>query len=665
MKEKFLATRLALEKILFEKEISSEKKLQKKYYKHLFLLVSIYFFINLLYFYFNIDIVSYHLSSIDYSKITFMDILFHTDYLSPSFEMPLYAIILKLISFIFELNIWSVFVINTIAWIFGILGYYLLIAKTRNEQTGLLAVAALISTPFFINLTRQVSGNILSFAFLIWSYYYYIRMKTEEQYKSVPYFIIFYSLGLLSDKFFILYTIPSFSFISFLFNTTYANHVISIFIPAAIISIIFYIRFIIIFIIKLSLNNEFILSYFNFKELFQSYINYFGLVSFVIIFPFFIWMVFSLYNIYICKKEIFRWFFYPVLVFFIISISPKILGFTVPAIILGFSVMTFGTLRKKLVYFFTLMMVLSSFDISSLNFRGYKLWGYAENSDNKKIVKHILYALSNEQNLIPYEVPVSVKLYEKNINSDSFEILKERYMIKKFKFRNCIKEFLPFSCYLITDKKDYDIKDFEDLFLYRGVYLLKNSFCNYKLDKDSYYIPKIKVSEMEISDINLKVVDTDISTDNLKDLYIDIGYLGYRGIDFYGVKGVLKDVIINTDNKYIISSFSKLEIKNAIINQYSIAAALENTKGKKIELIFMNNVIKFVKKFNFFDMVIYLSPEIKDNVIYLKLLGIRIGGFSFGVFFSDFFVFKLPLDKFPFPLKFSKIQITNELIKLS
>ncbi|MCX7905387.1 MAG: glycosyltransferase family 39 protein [Elusimicrobiales bacterium] len=664
LKEKIFSTRIAIEKILFEKEVISERKLQKKYYYYLFFVFFVYFFVNLLYFYFNSNIISYKISNFNFSKLTLSEILFHSDYFTSSFEMPFYALVLKLVSLVFKLNSWTIFIINIFASMFGLLGYYLLIAKTRNEQAGLIGVIALISTPFFINLTRQLSSNIFSFVFLVWSYYYYVRIKTQVQHNSIPYFVIFYSLGLLSDKFFILYTLPSFSFISFLFNTVYSSYILLIFIPSFIISIIFYIRFLILFLIKYSFSTDFVLRYFNFKEIFHLYFNYFGLIPFFIIFPFFIWMIFSVYNPYICKKEIFKWFFYPLLIFFIVSISPEVIGFTIPAIVIGFSVMSFSAIRKKLGYFFMILFILSFIKASPLDIRGYKLWGVIDGFDEHKIVRHIMYAISNEDNLKKGEVYVAVKFHKKNINSHSFEALKEKYMLKNLKFRDFAEEFLPFSCYLITDKKTDGLESFNEVFFYKGVYLLKNPFCFYKFSGESYFIPKIKISNMEISDINFKVINN-FSTDGVKDLYVDIGYLGYNGIDFYGIKGIFKDAIVNSDNKYFISNFSTFEIKSVIINQYSIESVLESKKKTDIEVVFMKNIIKFLKNFGFFDFVISLSPEIKDNTIYFRALNIKIGDIKLGAFFSDFFVFKLSFEKLNFPLKFSKIYIGNELIKLS
>lgn len=662
-KEKFLATRLAIESVLFEKEVSSEKKPDKRYYRIIFYLFVLHFFINLYYFYFNNDLTQYFLYNLNYSQISFKEILFHTDILSDNFEMPLYHILFKLISFVIDITPWTVFCFNIIISFLGLTGYYLLITKTKNEQTAVIAIAVLLSTPFFIEISRHNSSQLLTFTSLVWTYYYFVKMKIDEQYKSVPYFVFFYSIGLLSDKFFLVYTLPCFSLLSFLLSTVYASYIITIFIPAALISVIFYIRFLIIFIIKYSFGTI-TFSYFNLKEIFEIYADSFGLIHLLIIVPFFIWMVFSVYNVYVSKKEILGWIVYPLFLFFLILPQSDLVRFTIPAVIVGFSVMLFGNIRNYFLYFFVVIIFISGLNIFPVKIREYHLWGYTDKMlGDDKIIRHILYALSLERYNKSFGMPVSLKFYEKNFRANAFNIFKRRYLLDNIRFYDFPEELLPFSCYVITDKKSVYLKDFEDILIYKGIYLLKNPFCEKTIVSNINNPINIKVNDLDILDMKINI---NRSSDSVDGVYLDIGYLGYKGIDLYGVKLKLKDIYINTNYKYLLSGFSYVDVISAIINQYSVDAFLTKIARGSCEITFLNELVKFRKTLKLldFDIVVYFYPTVEDKVIYFNIVSIKMGSIKISPFFSKFFVFKLPYKRL-FPLSFKKIQISNDLIKIS
>lgn len=660
--DKIKATRLAIEKIIFEDEIATGKKLEKKYFVILFFIFSLYFLINFYYFYNKSDYLEYFLSNNDYSQLTLREIIFNTDLSKPVFEMPIYNIILKIISNFLTLNPWLIFLLNIFISFFGLFGFYLLIAKTKNEKGALVGITALLSTPFFWQMTRKPSPEIITFTSLIWSYYYYIKMKNEEQYDSVTYFILFYSLGLLSDKFFVIYTLPCFSFLSFLFNTVYSNRVLYIFVPSVIISLIFYLRFLVIFIIKYSITNV-SFNYFNWKEILNIYLDYFGFIPFLVSLPFFIWMVFSIYNVYPAKKEIYKWFLYPVIVYFLISVDKSILKFTIPAIIVGISVMSFGVIKNLFFYIFLILAVLVGFNFSSIKLKDTYLWGYDDpNFGNEKVLRNLLYALSDELKDFKNIKNVSVKFIHNNISSDNFNILKNKYSLNKINFIEPPIEILVFSCYVITDERFSYLKNFLEIFNYKGISILKNPNCEWILDPN--YKPKdIRLNKLEISDF--EILSTKKEEFSFGDVELSIGYLGYYGVDLYGVRLVLKDAIINTNYEYLISHFSSIEVKNAILNQYSVARIFETIKIEKANFIFLNNLIKFNRNFDSFDFSVYFHPEMKNNVLYFNILNLKIGFIQVGNFFSKALTFKIPLDKLPVKINFSKIRFGNELIKIS
>lgn len=657
-KEKFLATRLAIENILFEKEISPQRKPEKKYYLLAFLLFVGHFFINLYYFYRQRDLNFF--PNLNYSKMGLKEILFQTDILANSLEMPLYYILLKLLSFVVNINPWSIFFINTLIAFFGLIGYFLFVTKTRNERTAVFAVAVLLSSPFFFDITREYSSKIVTFTSLVWTYYYFVKMKIDEQYRSVPFFVLFYSLGLLSDKFFLIYTLPCFSFLSFLLTTTYSSYITTIFFPAALLSLAFYLRFLVIEMFKYSFGIA-SFSYFNLKEIFKIYGDLLG-ISFILIVPFFIWMNFAVYNIYVAKKEVVRWVFYPLLLFFVVLPSEDLVRFTTPALIVGFSVMVFGDIRRFLFYFFIAVMFLSGLNILPLQIKGYRLLGWVDKRiGEEKIVRHILYAISNEvkDSLRPFVV--SVRSYENRFKASSFDIFKRRYLLANVKFYNFPDELLVFSCYVITDKKTDYIKGFDEIIRYKGVYLLKNPFCKKGGLGNISGKFSVNVGDLEISD--MRVVSERGGNDYL---YLDIGYLGYKGIDLYGVNLKLKDAYLDSNYRYTLAGFSKVEIVNAIINQYSLNAFFERLTKKSSKIEFLDDVIRFesiVKNLNL-DIVAYFSPILKDNVIYFNLSTMKIGFIKLGPFFSRFLVFSFPYERV-FPVSFNRIRISNQLIKIS
>lgn len=658
--DKIKATRLAIEKVIFEDEVSTERKLERRYFVFLVLIFLGYFLINLYHFLTKPQYIKFLLPANNYSTITLKEILFSTDLSKPIFDMPIYNIVLKVLSYFFDIKPFFIFLLNSFIAFFGILGFYLLIAKTRNEKSGLLGVVALLSTSFFWEITRHPSPDVITFTSLIWSYYYYIRMKSEEQYNSVTNFIFFYSLGLLSDKFFVIYTLPCLSFLSFLFNTIYSNRVIYIFVPSVLISFIFYLRFLIVFIIK----HSFIpltTNYFNFKEALNVYIEYFGLIPFVLSFGFFVWMVFSAYNVYNPKKEIYKWFFYPFLIYFLISVDKSILKFSVPAIIIGLAVMSFGFVKKYLFYFFLILIFLVGFNITPFKIKDKHLWGYCDpNFIEEKILRNILYALSSELKNINHIKNISIRFNRHKISDESFNTLKSKYNLGHIDFVNTSPEFLVFSCYIITDDNFSYLRDFFEIFNYKGIKILKNPYCQWNLDLNSK-INDIKLENLELSDLQI------VPSSNLlnSDVELNIGYLGYYGIDLYGLRLVLKDVIVNTNYRYLITHFSKIYIKNAILNQYSLSRFFETLRVENAEFIFLNNIIKFSRNWKGIDFDVYFYPEIRDDVIYFNVVSFRVGFVKIGNIFSKALVFKIPFNSLPLKISFSKIKYSNELLKIS
>ncbi len=641
-KDKFLATRIAIENILFEKDVSYPRKIEKKYYLYLLCVVFLYFFINLYYFYSEQDTLRYFIQDFNFSKLTVKDILL--DKLSRGFDMPMYYIIFKLFSYFFTITPWTVFVINILLSILAMIGFFRLVAVTRNESSAFLALLSLLSTPFFIEISRTPKPSILAFVCVVWTYYYYLKMKNEEQYTSVPYYLFFYSLGLLSDKFFLIYTLPCFSFTTFLFTTVYSNYVMLIFVPSALITLIFYIRFFLLYIVKFSFL-EMSLNFFNLKGLLSEYIKSMGVFNSVIITPFFIWMLFAVYGVYVARKEIFAWFFYPSLFYLLIPISPEPIKFAVPAFIVGFSVMFFPSVRRYFIYFMIFFLFVSGSNIFSINLGKYPVWGYSPiGFYESRIVKNILYTLRDEKKNSVSNNIVSVNISGKNISSQSFETMKHNYGVESFKFVDIPPDLFPFSCYVITDKKTGGVKRFDEIFFYKGIYLLKNPWCLKESQKD-VSIKGFSSKELTISDMRM-VYDTLKKTTS-----VDIAYLGYKGIDSYGLKLEIKD--------------TKIKIINAIISQYSLERFFEELMKKNTEVILLDDLISVKRSFFVGEIVFDFYPDVKDGCLNINFVKIKIAFIEIGRFLSNFISFKIPFDLLPLPVEFSKMVIKKGIVKIT
>ncbi len=653
-KDKFLATRLAIENILFEKDISAKKKIDKKYYLYLFYIIIFYLSINLYYFYTDQQIIIQFIKSFDFSTMTIKEILFGGKILN-IFDMPVYYLIFKFLSYFVSITPMVVFIVNSFLTILGIIGFFKLVATTKNESSAILATIVLLSTPFFIEISRSPQPDILVLVCVIWTYYYYLKMKFEEQYSSVPYYLFFYSVGLLSDKFFLIYTLPCFSFTTFLFSTIYSHYVLSIFVPSALIALIFYLRFLVIYIAKYSFT-QISFNFLDFKALFSNLITYTGVINAIIIFPFFIWMIVAVYNIYVARKEILSWFFSTFIFCLLVPLNHQAIKFTIPALIIGFSVMVFPVIRRYLIYFMILFLLLSSTTSFSLK---YPLWGYSVlSSYQSKTVKNILYALQSDERKPPFDTIVAVGITEKKISAKSFEIMKYKYSISNLRFKDLAEEFFPFSCYVITDRKTSSVNNFKELFWYKGVYLLKNPGCEGDRYQSEFKINSISLGEMEISDIKL------VYDEAKKTTFADIGYFGYKGVDIYGLKLEIKNTFINPHSQYALSGFSSIKIINAIVNQYSVERFFERFKEKGVEVLLLKGVIGFKRVFPYSEVSFYFYPEIQDRYLKIHFVKVKIAFLEFGAYLSDFLSFKIPFDAFFIPIEFSKITIKNELIKI-
>ena len=686
-RKKVLANRIAIESVLFDKDKPKEK--EKKDHKHWFyfvLAISIHILINIFYYYKSSGLLSYSdLKSLDYVSrylnSNLISILTSSDITYFNFDMPLYY--LSFIPFVKFFNmgyVSSMFVINSLTIAIISLGIYLLLLESRNKKTALFGVITFLSFGGVFEISRKFSPVLFTMLFVTWSYYLYIKTEKLEKTNLIPIFLIFFSLGFLSDKFFIFYVFPMFGFISYLFTTVYFHLVIKILLPVFLISLIFYIRFIILGFIYYIFEHKAV--FLNFKFYFNSLIDFVGIVYFVFLLIFFLWTLSASYMKYEPRKVLVKWLFYPVLLFSIMSFqNPYLIYPCIIPLVVGGSVTVFGQIRKYVLYFTIIIGFLSGLSIiGRIDYNGVRLFGIEKNAFEKYGIKNIILAIKEDLRIekitqevknkdISGDITVSVNLNDEVINYYTLNSIKDKYEVDNIRFVKYPESMSYFSDYVITDKEEIfdSLKGiFEELFKIGKIRVLKKKiFYASELPQNIYKIGEIRIGDLILKDVEVDVFGFD-EKKNIADYAImSANYANYRGIDIYGLKLNLKKFRFSQSFPTFVSGFSLVEILNAKISDFSLIRSIEdNLKLDNFEMEFLKNVVKL--KFNFLgqEIKIYALLNLNNNNLYFKVLNVEVGYLGMPGFLCSFMNFNYDLNKSSIPIKLNKIQIANGIIEI-
>ncbi len=686
-RKKVLANRMAIESVLFEKDKPKEK--EKKDYKHIaYLSIAIltHFLFNFIYFFQNSSVFSYKdLKSFEYLNnylnSTFFSILSFSELSYINFDMPLYYLFFwPFVKFMGLGYSYSLFVVNSLCIAAISLGIYFLLLESRNKNSALIGVLIFLSAPFTFELSRKFSPILLTSVFVTWSYYLYIKTEKFEKTNLIPLFLIVFSLGFLTDKFFIFYTFPILGFLSYLFTTVYSHLIVKIFLPIFIVSFIFYLRFIVLGVWYYFLQNPRFV-FLNFKPYINFMSDSLGLIYFYIILFFFVWTFFASYMVYEPRKVLLKWFLYPFAIFSFFPFINKDLIFPIIIpLIVGSSVTFIPVFRKYFIYACVILGILNGLSLTGvLKYSDSRILGTEKNPFKKYHINELMLFIKEdlglekaldevkEKNTHSF-VTVSVNSQNDFINYYTFNSIKNKYGLQSVRFVRYPDSMKYFADYLITDANDdYSLKGvLNEIAKIENIRVFKKrSYYVLEPDKNTYSISELKIGDLVLKDILIYVYGFD-QNKNFAD-YADLaaGYANYKGVDIYGIRLRLHNLRFSESFPTFINGFSQIDMISAKISDFSLIRTVEDSFDlKDLQIEFLNNIIKI--KFNLMgkEITTYSYLTVKDNKIFFSVLYVDLGYFRIPKFLCSFLNFTYDLNRSNIPLKINEIKIYSGIIEL-
>jgi hypothetical protein len=674
-RRRFEANKIAIEGVLFEKE---KRKEEKKDYRYWFYFVGAYilnFIINLIYFVKNGDF-SLNLNDLkaleylnNYLGKGILNILKFSVLDHLNFDMPpyyfLYFGFIKILGIPYS---FSIFLVNSILIFLVSYGLFYLLLKTRNEKVALTSVLIFLSMPITFDIQRHFSPILLTSVFVLWSYYFYIKSEKLDDARGLHIFVVIYSLGFLSDKFFVIYTLPMIGFINLLLTTVYWEYVVKVFVPLLIISVIFYIRFLMIGLFSISLLDKFEFKL-NLGFYLKEFINSFGGIYFYFFIVLFFWMLFARFMVYEPRKIIFKMLIYPLIIISFLPFLNKnyIFPLTLPFII-GSSLMITPYIRKYFNYLTLLIMVINGFSIFALKtYSGITVIGNAK-KDQRQEIEVIAKTMRND---IEFERLnksddrdriVSVNLKNDYINYYVLNYLKEKFDLRKVRFVVDNDYFNDFCDYIITDNKIAKsnfkkIHSLKDIHLYKRIFNPVSSIgCVQKC-----YFDRLNIGNLRFEGVEIELSKNFNSAYNIYDYAVlKAKYSNFKGIDIYIPVLKFYNFSFSSKGSPSVFFFTKVDVLWAKISNFSVSRFFEDN-FKELDISFFEDVIVLKKKIFGLDFSYYISLHSKDGVFCFKVERFEIGEVKLP-FVNYFANFILDMNKTYLPLNINSVKISKDFI---
>lgn len=681
-KQKFLATRAALEEILFEPDTAKQqKKIDKKY---IFYFVSLVV-LNLLIVFFYFKKNNGFFSKTDLLKLSnlkiYLDIewsnildLFTLSNLNHvNFDMPFYY--LSFIPFIKLLNLnytWAVYTVNSVYVILISVFLYLIISRYRGNIRGLLGVSLLYSLPFFIELEKHFSPQLAVICFALASYYFFFKTENFENNRFIPHMLISLSLGILTDKFFVIYTLPLFYWVNWAFAGIYQHLVIKTVFVAFSIAILYYLRFVLLFLMKYLINPDVIGSFVNFKFYFHSIFDSLSFIIFILVGIGFLWFVFSVYINKNFRQHIYKWFVYPFLIFSVLPYkNPEFIYPALIPLVIGFSSMVPNMLRSAFIFIFILTSGLFNFSVIKPYYSesGYKIFGVDSDYRAKNNIDSTVTVLSESVKENKSDFTVSVYVDNDYFNTYSLKYYTEISNIKGIKFVSYPFKIAYFADYIIVPEnllKKVDKNLFEEKLFIGDIHVFKKKIKGEKLEIDTHRFNIFKLENLELYQAVLKFYDFNPDTSRYKYAVLTAAYGAINAVDVYNVKLRLNNVEVSRERKELINGFKSIDILNMKMSEFSFSRFLQdNFNLINFDISFYDDMFKLEGKLNKKDFYLYMYIYNSKNTVYMKVTELKYGYLKLPSFLCYSLKYRFDLNDVPLPVRFKKLKIGKGLILIN
>jgi len=711
-KEKFYASRAVFESIMFEKELSAPKKDKSPIgLLGLFGIVStvILFFaiwilrqesIFSLQDAINVNIITAFVQNLDAGNWM---AIFNSEVVGiKNLQPPLYFLSYYPFLQLFPENLnFAILGVNSFYLAILAFSVYSLASFKRNYQSGWLAVAVTCSLPFVLEVLRRPSPEIAVMAFVALAYAGFVNSQEFEKDGRWGFvYGIALAFGLFTDKFFIIYVLPTvLTFISTVLSPVARGRVLKGFILAAALNIPWYVRnvFYVFVMDSFSGAQTVYLKSFAFKNLFwylgsamsASHLLLFFLGALALL-----WMYNAVFMPYEGKTVVFMWFLIPYIVFtFLFANNPANMYPALITLSIAIAVMTPNIIRN---YFFGVLAFLFIINQTGLVYtKSIPLFGGnipiiglpAPLNSTSKVGEII--ELIHEKSHEKAKVQVSIIGKSDSFNMPSFSLYAERKKINKIKFSPYNKSFIALSDFIVigdnsssaskflkenekwfprifAEIKTYQLEDMTTTRVYQ-----KKHHNNKYFQEKTYKVKKLQLAGFVFENMNLKLSDFDEVKGAYKKVSFFSPYASLGEIDIYGFSGTIEDFSFIPTEEGNLSNIvpyriGKVKILSAKITNYSIARYIEGKSklfhevevrlDKNFEVmatigseeIFVEFLFKYLNRECVFDLydLVYRRVSMPSSV--LKI-----------------FHFKYSLESLPFKMDFENVVIGKSMMEIS
>jgi hypothetical protein len=712
-KEKFYASRAVFESIMFEKELSAPKKKGNQWIGlaglSAIVLIGIVFlamwmlrqeYVFSLKDAINVNIITAfmeNLSSGNWMAIFNIEVVGIKNLQPPLYFLSYYPF---LHLFPDNLNL-AIVCVNSFYLAILAFSVYSLASFKRNHQSGWLAAVVACSMPFVLEVLRRPSPEIAVMAFVALAYAGFVNSEEfEKDGKWGFVYGIAVAFGLFTDKFFIIYILPTvLTFISTLLSPIARGRVVKGFFIAALLNIPWYIRNVFYVFVTDSFSGAqtVYLKSFAFKNIFW-YLGSAASASHLLLFLVgalaLVWMYKAVFMPYEGKTVVFMWFLIPYIIFtFLFKNDPANMYPVFITLAVAIGVMTPNKIRN---YFFGVLAFIFIINQTGMvNTKSMSLFGgdvpyiglSAPLNSTSKVGDII--ELINERARDKSLVQVSVIGKDDSFNIPSFSLYSEKKEIKKLKFSTYNKSFIGLSDFIViksTSSNDSrfllenkkwlprifaEIKsyEFEGQAIVR-VYQKKHHNIKYFPEK-RYRIKKLKLAGFIFENIVLKLSNFDETKGAYKKVSFFSPYASLGEIDIYGLGGTIEDFSFIPMKEGDLSNImpfkiGKLKISSAKISNYSLARYIESKSSyfREVEVRLDKNfeVMAFIGRQEIF--VEFLFKYSKGEFVF-DLYDLVFKRISMPSFILKIFHFKYSLSSLPFKMDFNKVLIGKSMMEIS
>lgn len=699
-RKKFVASKAALEQILFEKDLG--RKEEKKNYRGIIGLFLI-LLSGLSVLYYNWTMSAGVMSATSLAKLDiaerfiislsggFSDFFFKSRLFDLNFDLPFYYLsYLPVLKYITSDKPLAVFIVNSFYYCVFVCSLYFSVNIRGNFKSALMAALIGAFMPFWFYIVPEFSLSSATCALTALTYLFFIKSEDMENPAWVFPMALTFAIGLITDKMYIFYVLPLIHWLNWGFAGLYQGKIFKAMLVAVIIGVPFYIRILVKFFFFFAFKGAHLFEHVNFNLLW--YIHAFADASNVIFFIIGIiaifWMKFALFELYEKRLIIWKWFISSYIVLWLFPVKdPSYVYPALAPLAIASAVMIPDLFRKYFaIGIISIALINQSGFIPAISaplFNGKALiLGMKMPAAKKERIADVLKIIKEN---IPHE-NATIAVFGKSpyINSSTLSLLSKKYGISPSSFKNYPENLAIFSDIAVLKGKDtlskmppYFKTFFSEVISFNdkdiSVYVKNIPSENLITQDGGKYFNELDLLGLSLKDINLSLRDYDTSKNRYSFAQLSVPYANISQMDFYNVDLLFKDLCLASyEQKYIVCGFSSVEIKSLKTTDFSISRFVEDKLKNlmaleiKSENLGKGGFFTVYGKFNKREVEMPVLVYYKGDSIYLKVLRIEYGGFSIVPnFLSRFLTFEITSQDMLVPVKFKKVHFAKAMITIS